>query len=191
VNTAPTSASELRVEGTNATDGQVARACANVGNQIFNGDFELADSNDTASGWSFSADSSLFYFLSFADNTQHTYGGNHEGRFVSEDATASGRIYQPLTLCPNSTYSLTAWTRQVRQLAECTATFSISGEVVGQIMPSSMWGDYLSNAVNYTVGATNADASVDFAVAVSCTGSGDANGQRTLDVDDLELTVVM
>ena len=184
--------SELRIEGQNATATQIQRACTNVGNQIFNGEFELASNTGNALGWTFSADSTSIYFLDYADSTQHTPGGSREGRFVSEDATATARIYQPITLCPNATYALSSWIRQARSLAECTATFSIGSAVLGTIMPAAIvWQDTLFNAANYTVGPAVADASQDFVVSVQCAGSGDANDERTIDIDDLSLEAIL
>ena len=181
----------LRDEGSDASATQITRACANVGNQLYNGEFELADASDNAIGWNFSADSTMIYFVDVVDPTQHTPGGSREARFVSDNPTAAGLIYQPIALCPNATYQLSAWTRQARILAECTATFSIGGTVLGTVMPGSSWDNSVFDAKNYTVGPTVADASQDFVVSVICLGSSDGDGHRTIDVDDLSLSVVL
>jgi hypothetical protein len=187
----PLSLDQVRRPNTSATPQQVDTSCNNIGNQIFNGEFEISDSSSEPIGWGFATDSNdiilPIIFLAFEDRTQHTAGGSREGRIVSNDTAAVGRILQPLTLCPNSTYSLVAFTRQSRVLAECTATFFIGGENVGVVSPGQEWGSGMSNYRDYTADAPEADLEI----SVQCIGSGDANGRRVIDFDDLSLVVKM
>ena len=123
--------------------------------------------------------------LAFSDSTEHTIGGSREARIVSTDNTATGRIIQPLTLCPNTTYNFSGWTRQSRVLAECQATFSLNGTAIGIVAPGNQWSSGIGNLKNYTVGYT---PEVDFTIDVKCTGGGVSDGSPgTIDFDDLML----
>jgi hypothetical protein len=181
----PISADQLRRENERATPAQIDSSCKNIGNQIFNGEFELVDSNSSPLGWGFATGSMQIMFMAFEDDSQITPSGSWEGRIVSLDPSAVGRILQPLTLCPNTTYSFSGWTRQARVLAECSATFSISGSTIGSVSPGQVYGSGISNLKDYTADT----AEVDFEISVQCIGSGDRNNTRTIDFDDLSLIV--
>ena len=189
---APTSAitslNQLRIEGQPATDQQVSFACNNVGNQVFNGEFELVDYNGDAVGWDFTTDDvAVMFFVDAEDPTQHTPGGSRDGQVVSQSDTASGRLYQSLTLCPNTTYSFEAWTRQQDFLSECTATFQINVTVIGVVMPGTSWTNAISNSLNYTVGPGQQDGAVDLSIFVLCRGEGISDVDRVIELDDISL----
>lgn len=187
-----TSLSQLRVEGQPATDQQVSFACNNVGNQVFNGGFELIDSNGNALGWNFTTDDTAVMFsVDAEDLTQHTPGGSRDGQVVSESDTASSRLYQPLTLCPNTTYSFEVWTRQRDFLSECTATFQIDMTSIGMVIPGTSWTNAMSDPMNYTVGPGQQDGAVDLSVFVVCKGEGTSDVDRVIEFDDISLIQVM
>lgn len=189
-----TSVNQLRSEGQPATDQQIAFACSNIGNQVFNPGFELLDANDTsaAQGWSFISDESplIMYFVDVNVTTgeQHTPNGTQLGRVVSEDPMASGRLYQPLTLCPNTTYQFGIWTRQADTLAECVATFAIGTTTVGTVEPQTYWTNAVYNPVNYTVGPGNQDGAVDLSLIVQCQGgSVSTSNPGTIEFDGVSV----
>jgi len=187
-----TSLNQLRIEGQPATDQQVSFACSNVGNQIFNGGFELVDSTNDALGWNFTTDDTVaMFFIDAEDSTQHTQDGNHDGQVVSQSDTASGRLYQPLTLCPNTTYSFEAWTRQQDFLSECIATFQINMTVIGTVMPGPSWTNAISDLMNYTVGPAQQDGAVTLSVFVTCLGDGTSDVDRVMELDDISLVQLM
>ena len=187
-----TSLSELRIGGQPATDQQVSFACNNVGNQIFNGGFELVDYDGDALGWSFTTDdTAVMFFVDAEDATQHTPNGNRDGQVVSDSDTASGRLYQSLTLCPNTTYSFEAWTRQQNFLTECIATFQINMTAIGTVMPGTSWTNAMSDPMNYTVGPGEQDGAVDLSVFVICSGEGISDADRVIELDDISLVQLM
>lgn len=189
---------QLRAEGQPASDEQIAFACSNIGNQIFNGGFELLDTNDAseAQGWSFIADesTSIMYFadVAVATDQQKTPNGTQLGRVVTEDATASGRLYQPLTLCPNTTYQFGVWTQQASQLSECVAVFEIATTTIGTVEPPMYWTNSIYNPVNYTVGPNSQDGAVDLSIIASCQGgSVSASSPGSIDFDEVSLMAVL
>jgi hypothetical protein len=186
-----TSINQQRRTGENATAAQIDASCKSIGNQIFNGEFELQDSNGFPLGWGFSSTSDAIKIFSHEDPGQHTLGGSRDARIESANTTGLASIYQPLTLCPNATYALTAWTRQPRVLAECTAIFNVGDVEIGRVSPGQVWGKSIFNARTYTVGPTAADANVDIEIGVACRGSADSGGKRVIEFDDLELSVVL
>ncbi|KAF2434207.1 hypothetical protein EJ08DRAFT_730904 [Tothia fuscella] len=183
-----TSLPQLRQPGEPATQADIDSSCAFIGNQIFNGEFELKDSNSNPLGWGFSRTSPKISFLSSEDPAQHTDGGSRNGRIESTNSTAIGRIYQPLTLCPNTKYSLMAWTKQPRVLAECSAVFNLGGVEIGRVSPGQVWSSAASGGMTFTVGTNTA---VDFEIGVNCRGSGDSGGKRVILFDDLDLSAVL
>jgi len=187
-----TSLNQLRIEGQPATDQQVSFACSNVGNQVFNGGFELVDSDGDALGWNFTTDdTAVMFFVDAEDPTQHTPGGNRDGHIVSESDTASGRLYQSLTLCPNTTYSFEVWTHQQGFLSECTATFQINMTAIGAVMPGTSWTNAMSHPMNYTVGPEQQDGAVDLNIFVKCLGEGGSDVDRVIELDDISLVQLM
>jgi hypothetical protein len=182
-----------RDPGTPATPDEIAFACDNA-EAIYNGDFEAWDSiggRPEPDGWGFATNYPQYIeVLSFADSTQHTPSGSREARFVSTNSSAEGALVQPLTLCPNKTYALTAWARQLNPLDECAAVYSVAGVVLGTVIPQSSWSSGVSGLTNYTVGPTDADAAVDFAISVACTGRDDTSAPRAVDFDDISLAAV-
>lgn len=193
-----TSVNQLRIEGQPATDQQIAFACSNVGNQIFNGGFELLDANDTseAQGWSFVADesSSIIYFadVAVATDQQKTLNGAQLGRVITEDATASGRLYQPLTLCPNTTYQFGIWTQQASQLSECVVIFELGTTTIGTVEPPMYWTNSIYNPVNYTVGPGGQDGALDLSILMSCMGgSVSASDPGSVDFDEVSLMAIL
>lgn len=187
-----TSLEQLRIEGQPATEQQVSFACNNVGNQVFNGGFELVDSNGDALGWNFTTDDTVaMFFVDAEDPTQHTPGGSRDGQVVSESDIASGRLYQSLTLCPNTTYSLEAWTRQQDFLSECIATFQINMTAIGTVMPGTPWTNAMSYPMNYTVGPGQQDGAVNLNVFVICSGDGTSDVDRVIELDDISLVQLM
>jgi hypothetical protein len=179
---------QVRRPNTTATPDQVAWACNNIGNQIFNGGFELVDDNSEPLGWGFETSTTDILpptFNSTIDSSQLTPGGSREGTIITYDTTSVGDVLQPLTLCPNSTYSFGAYTKVARVLAECTATFIINSEVIGIVSPSGQWGNGISNLIDFTPDAPEADLQI----SVQCIGSGDAMGRRVLDLDEISLTI--
>jgi hypothetical protein len=195
-NSAPSSAitslNQLRIGGQPATDQQVSFACSNVGNQVFNGGFELVDSNGDALGWNFTTDDTMaMFFVDAEDPTQHTPGGSLDGQVVSESNTASGRLYQSLTLCPNTTYSFEAWTRQQDYLSECIATFQINMTAIGEVMPRTSWTNAMFDPMNYTVGPGQQDGAVDLSIFVRCLGDRTSDVDRVIELDDISLVELM
>lgn len=187
-----TSLSQLRIAGQPATDQQISFACNNVDNQVFNGGFELVDSNGDALGWNFTTDeTSVMFFVDAEDPTQHTPDGNRDGQVVSDSDNTSGRLYQPLTLCPNSTYSFEAWTRQQDFLSECIATFQIGMTAIGTVMPGTFWTNAMSDPMNYTVGPGEQDGAVDLSIFVICSGEGTSGVDRVIELDDISLVQLM
>jgi len=188
----------LREEGQPATDQQITFACSNIGNQVFNGGFELINVTDpeAAQGWSFTSDepSSIMYFTDVDVGTadQHTPNGTQLGRVISNDQTATGRLFQPLTLCPNTTYQFGIWTRQEDVLAECVATFEIASTVIGSVEPEPLWTDNIFDAANYTVGPRSQDGAVDLSIIISCLGDTVSDtSPGIIDFDDVSLTAIL
>jgi len=188
----------LREEGQPATDQQIAWACSNVGNQVFNGGFELTNATDAdaAQGWSFTSDepSSVMYFTDVDVGTadQHTPNGSQLGRVTANDQTATGRLFQPLTLCPNTTYQFGIWTRQEDELAECVATFEIASTVIGIVEPETSWTNNIFDAANYTVGPGSQDGAVDLSIILSCLGDTVSDtSPGIVDFDDVSVTAIL
>jgi hypothetical protein len=179
---------QVRRPNMTATPDQVTWACNNNGNQIFNGGFEITDDNSEPLGWGFETSTTDLLpptFNSAVDSSQLTIGGSREGSVITYDMSSMGNVLQPLTLCPNSTYTFAAYTKVARILAECTATFIINDEVIGIVSPGVEWGSGISSLKDFTAGVPEADLQI----SVQCIGSGDAMGRRVLDLDEVSLTI--
>ncbi|KAF2398753.1 hypothetical protein EJ06DRAFT_522975 [Trichodelitschia bisporula] len=146
----------LRPANKSATEAQVAASCANIGNLIVNGEFELSDANSEPLGWGFATASPTITFSAPEDAGQHTPGGSRLTRVASSDVGAEWSVLQALTLCSGAQYR------------------------VGGVVPTVGWTDAMADRVDYTA----TDPNVMLEVRVRCEGVPGADGEMTLDFDD-------
>lgn len=172
-----------------ATPEQIAAACADKGNIIFNPAFELEDDNN-AFGWSSKPQDDFISFRTFPSTDQHTVNGTRSGRVLSAAAGRTIVISQPVTLCPGKQYSFSAYNRQGNLLAECKLEYSLGNKTVFTASPQEGW---LRSSAFYVAGNTPNDVSIDGKIKVTCAGSDgattgtDESGFMVAEFDDVSL----
>ena len=159
----------------------VEAACRSVGNQIYNGEFELG-----LVGWGLEGPAgSSADFLTVKDSSQRTIGGQQVARVILSEKNATASLRQPLTLCPGATYAFKAWMRVLRPLAQCEASFSIAGQNLGVVLPTMEWTSGIARAKNYT--HTSTDNYIALHIDIRCGGTTSPSQLGTIDFDDLSL----
>lgn len=167
-------------------------ACETAGNQITNGGFESVDSQSNAIGWTVSTLNSAA--STFADELateafpQHTGGGSRLGEFVISQVNLSTVLSQPVALCPNSQYQLSAWFRPADDAGICQVVVSIE-EQSWTIVPER---DFTTRAFqgfawSWVTGNSTSSIASDVAFNVTCYSSPDESAQYKLDIDDVAL----
>ena len=153
---------------------------------VSNGGFEQSDTDFNAIGWNSTMDSTPIYFIDHeASQLRPARGGDHTGRVVSGEAGASIRIHQALTLCPEKSYTFSAYVRQPSEDSDCSIEFILGGRILFSLQPGVSWE---RDTEEYTAEGTRPeDLSVDLEIGVVCNGAGDSNGNRVIDLDDVSL----
>jgi hypothetical protein len=184
---------EPRLAGQPATPSQIAAACNYTGNQIYNGGFEqtittqegLTEPQDY--GW-ITNDAAHVQFVDTTEPDQLTPSGSRVAQFQADASTATGILWQPLTLCPNKSYEFSASARQNFTLDDCSASFTIGSFSVGSLDPGKDWMSTLSNPAVYSVGPYPANSSVNLQVSMACNGISYGN-YGILELDQLSLVL--
>jgi hypothetical protein len=182
---------EPRIAGQPATPDQIAAACNYTGNQIYNGGFELTITTQQGLtepqdyGW-ITNDATHVQFMDTTEPDQLTPGGSRVAQFAADSSTATGILWQPLTLCPNKSYEFSANARQNFTLDDCTASFTIGDFSLGSLDPGEQWTNTLTNPAIYAVGPDAANASVNLEITMQCSGISYGN-YGVLELDQLAL----
>ena len=99
------------------------------------------------------------------------------------EKNTTATLIQQLTLCPGATYAFKAWTRVLRPLAHCEATFKLGDTEVGIVMPTYEWTSGIARSKNYTA----EEAEVRLGIDIKCPGTTSSTAVGTIDFDDLSL----
>lgn len=157
--------SRFRRAGTPATPSQIDAACNDIDNIVLNPNFTVVD-NGTVPGWSVDAtDDGTITVTSESNPT----GNGTIAQFKSAVVGRTLSITQPLTLCPGAQYTLSSLDRQASEMAACTVTYTIGGEVIATIKPQEEW---LSSSTFFTAKDGVDGATVDIQVTARCGGYG-------------------
>lgn len=149
----------------------------------------MSDVFEHAAGWNSTTDSVAIYFYDYAaPESSPAQSGKRNGRVISSQSGARIRVSQALTLCPGTSYDFSAYSRQERTSSECSAEFVIGGQSLFLAEPGTSWE---FGSEQYTLTGSDAEAaSVDLDIIFVCIGSGDDDGNRVIDIDDVSLTPV-
>lgn len=101
------------------------------------------------------------------ESEQNPEGNGTIAQFRSAVVGRTLSITQPITLCPDSQYSLSALNRQANVLAKCNATYAVGSDVVFTVTPQQSW---LPTSGFFTAGSGATGASVNLTITASCAG---------------------
>lgn len=154
--------SRNRRAGTLASQSQIVDACADRANIIQNPNFAVGDDGGVP-GWAVDANDP-----SVTVGSEPAPAGNGSiAQFKSAIVGRTLAISQPLVLCSDQQYEISALTRQAHKEAGCTVQLSVGNKNITTVTPQETW---LATSKFFTAGAGVAGASVDLTITVSCKG---------------------
>lgn len=155
-------ASRLRRSGTDASEEQIQAACADPGNIVLNPNFGMQE-DGSLPGWSIDARDPAITLGSEPAPT----GNGTIAQFKSAVVGRTLTITQPITLCPDQQYDLSALTRQAHVAAGCNVKYSIGNDSVVTVTPQESW---VEQKTFFTARSGVAGASADLTITASCKG---------------------
>jgi hypothetical protein len=152
----------FRRADTPATPEQIQAACAESGNVLVAPNLAIVP-DESAPGWTVNGTEST---ISVSSQTTPDFDGQI-AQFRSASPGTALTIEQPLTLCPDQQYEVSALTQQPNVLSKCTVVFLVDNAPVFTTIPQSSWSE---QSGSFTAGSGTAGASPILQIEASCAG---------------------
>ncbi|KAL6709912.1 hypothetical protein ACN47E_000697 [Coniothyrium glycines] len=153
--------SRFRASGTPATEAQIEAACADLENVVLNPMFAVQD--ESVPSWTVD-DSDPNITVGTEDSPT---GNGTIAQFKSQNVGSALAITQPLTLCPDQQYNISAKHRQEDPYADCSVVYRVGAQEVLSVTPTTNW---TTSSILFTAGSGVEGASVNLTVTASCAG---------------------